>query len=349
MSGSMLQLLNEYGIWLVFVNVLIVQLGLPIPAVPTLVIAGAVAASGRIDLITVVAASVVASTLADYCWYLVGRRFGYRVLARLCRLSLAPDLCVRQAETNYQRWGASLLIFAKFIPGVATVAPPLAGVVHMGQRAFLLFAAVGGLLWAGTFVATGYVLNSQLGMMLGLFGRLGHYVTLAIALSLTVYILYRLGQRKRLLKTFEMTRIHAEDVRSLFLAPRKPVLIDVRSAVARRLDGRRVPGAIPFDVSELDRVVSVIPRDAHLIVFCACPNEVSAAYMASQLTGRGYRHVSPLKNGIDGWVDAGLPVERDEASKSISDGVLALVQEALDGSGRRRCLPDLRQARVGMS
>jgi membrane protein DedA with SNARE-associated domain len=101
-------------------------------------IAGAVAALGGMHLVTVVAASVFASTLADCCWYLVGRRFGYRVLANLCRLLLAPDLCVRQAETNYQRWGASLLIFAKFIPGVATVAPPLAGVVHMGQRAFLL-------------------------------------------------------------------------------------------------------------------------------------------------------------------------------------------------------------------
>jgi rhodanese-related sulfurtransferase len=211
----------------------------------------------------------------------------------------------------------------------------------MGQRAFLLFAGVGGLLWAGTFVATGYLLDSQSGSMLGLFGRLGHYLTLAIALSLTAYILYRLGQRKRLLKTFDMTRVRAEDVRGLFLAQRKPVLIDVRSAVARRLDGRRVPGAIPFDVSEFDRVVSVIPRDAHLIVFCACPDEVSAAYMASQLSGRGYRHVSPLKNGIDGWVNAGLPVERDAVSKETSGGVLALVQEAPDASGRRRCRSDV--------
>ncbi|MDB5791097.1 MAG: sulfurtransferase [Massilia sp.] len=324
MSDSMLQLLNEYGIWLVFVNVLIVQLGLPIPAVPTLVIAGALAASGGLDLVTVIAASVLASTLADYCWYLIGRRFGYRVLAKLCRLSLAPDFCVRQAETNYQRWGASLLIFAKFIPGVATVAPPLAGVVNMGQRPFLLSAALGGLLWAGAFIGIGYILDSQSGALIALLEGLGGYVLMAAVVSLSAYILYRFRQRKQLSKTFQMTRVTAEEAVQLMLDPKKPVLLDVRSAVARRLDGRRLPGAIHFDIGDLDRLGKTIPKDAHLIVFCACPNEVSAAYMALQLRELGYRSVSPLKDGIDGWSAAGLPIDTDAPSYETEPALYAL-------------------------
>lgn len=308
MPGSISSLLNEYGTLLLFVNVLLVQLGLPIPAVPALVIAGSLAAAGHLNPVLVIAAAVTASTLADYGWYLAGRRLGYTVLVILCRLSLSPDLCVRQAETSYERWGASLLLFAKFIPGVATIAPPLAGVLRMPRHVFLLYAGMGGVLWAGAFVALGYALGEQANMVIALLESLGHYTTLAAAAVLAAYLLYRLFQRKRLLSMFAATRMSAEQVLQLLSAPTRPVLIDVRSAIARNLDGRRLPGALAFDVTELDKIVRTIPKDSHLVVFCACPNEVSAAHMATRLRQLGYLHVSPLKDGIDGWARAGLPI-----------------------------------------
>lgn len=308
MPGSMPSLLNEYGALLLFVNVLLVQLGLPIPAVPALVIAGGLAAAGQFNPVLIIAAAVTASTLADYGWYLAGRRMGYTVLIILCRLSLSPDLCVRQAETSYDRWGPSLLLLAKFIPGLATIAPPLAGVLRMPRHVFLFFAGMGGLLWAGAFVALGYALDAQANIVLASLESFGHYTTLAAAAVLATYVLYRLVQRKRLLNMFEATRMSAEQVLQLLAAPTTPVLIDVRSPVARSLDGRRLPGALAFDVTELDKILRTIRKESHLVVFCACPNEVSAAHMATRLRQLGYLHVSPLKDGIDGWARAGLPV-----------------------------------------
>lgn len=199
MPDSLSSLLNEYGILLLFVNVLLVQLGLPIPAVPFLVVAGGLAAAGQLNPGLIIAAAVTASMLADYGWYLAGRRMGCKLLVILCRLSLSPDLCARQVQASYDRWGASLLLFGKFIPGVATIAPPLAGVLRMPCHVFLLYACIGGLLWAGTFVALGYALDSQAHIVFVLLDRFGHYVTLAAVAVLSSYILYRLLQRRRLL------------------------------------------------------------------------------------------------------------------------------------------------------
>lgn len=157
MQASMSGLLNEYGTLFLFVNVLLVQSGFPFPAVPFLVIAGGLAAAGRLDPLLIIAAAVTASMLADYGWYLAGRRFGHKLLARLCGLALSPKLCARRVEAGYVRWGGSLLLVAKFIPGVAMIVPPMAGVVHMPCHVFLLYAGIGALLWSGTFVALGYL------------------------------------------------------------------------------------------------------------------------------------------------------------------------------------------------
>jgi rhodanese-related sulfurtransferase len=141
---------------------------------------------------------------------------------------------------------------------------------------------------------------------------------------LSAYLLYRFHQRKELSKSFQMTRVTAAEAVRMMQAPKKPVLLDVRSAVARDLDRRRLRGAIHVDIGDLDTLAKTIPKDDHLIVFCACPNEVSAAYMALQLRELGYRSVSPLKNGIDGWSAAGLPVDTDAASCEMAAARYAL-------------------------
>ena len=138
-----------YGVTLVFLNVLAEQLGAPIPAVPALVIAGALTRSGRMSSTHVLIAAVIASLIADYIWYELGRRYGYRILRTLCRISLSPDSCVRDTEARFERWGLKSLLVAKFIPGFSTVAPPLAGAARQSRIAFLIYDAFGALLWAG--------------------------------------------------------------------------------------------------------------------------------------------------------------------------------------------------------
>ncbi|NMG77625.1 DedA family protein, partial [Aromatoleum diolicum] len=130
------------AVWVVFANVLLQQLGLPVPAVPTLLVAGSLAASSG-QAGTMLVAAVAASVIADWIWYLAGRAFGYRVLSGLCRLSLNPDSCVSQTEARFVRWGVWSLVVAKFIPGFSTVAPPIAGSLRMPLTGFLLAAGAG--------------------------------------------------------------------------------------------------------------------------------------------------------------------------------------------------------------
>jgi membrane protein DedA with SNARE-associated domain/rhodanese-related sulfurtransferase len=307
MPELILRLLNEYGTLLVFVNVLLVQLGLPVPAVPGLVIAGGLAAAGRLDPFLVVAAAVIASALADYVWYLAGRRLGYTVLTLLCRLSMSPVLCVRKVEMKYEQWGPGVLVCAKFIPGAATIAPPLAGVLHMPPQVFLLYASMGALLWAGTFVALGYALDVHADIVITALENYSAYVILAAGVVSSIMLL-RSARCRHLLNTVDVTRISAEQVQKLLLTRADAVLIDVRSPFVRDFDGRQLPGARVFDVSELEKAIRSVPKQSHLIIFCACPDERSSAQVAKELRNLGYMHLSILKDGIDGWAQAGLPV-----------------------------------------
>ncbi|HWN30375.1 MAG TPA: DedA family protein, partial [Burkholderiales bacterium] len=156
---SITTLAEQYGVGLIFLNVLLDQLGVPLPALPTLIVAGALVADGRLSGFAVLGVTVVASALADTVWYLAGWRYGNKVMSTLCRISLSPDSCVRQAEVRFERWGASLLIFAKFVPLVATIAPPLAGAMRVGWPTFLLFSTLAATLWGMAGIGAGLLLH----------------------------------------------------------------------------------------------------------------------------------------------------------------------------------------------
>src|SRR5882762_5136513 len=129
--NNLIMMIQQYGAGFVFLNVLALQAGLPVPAYPTLIVAGAYAAMGGSPLWELVAVGVAAAVIADTGWYLAGRRFGTAILRTLCRVSLSPDACVRQTESIFERFGARAMLFAKFIPGFASVATGLAGAVRM--------------------------------------------------------------------------------------------------------------------------------------------------------------------------------------------------------------------------
>src|SRR6266536_5549645 len=145
----------KYGLSLIFVNVLLEQLGLPIPAIPVLLVAGALAVEKDLSAPRVLLVAVLASLLADASWFLLGRRYGFRILKTLCRVSLSPDSCVRQTTSIFEKWGMPSLVVAKFVPGFSTVAPPLAGAIRARLLPFLLYDGAGALVWAGAGVAAG--------------------------------------------------------------------------------------------------------------------------------------------------------------------------------------------------
>lgn len=266
--SALVGLIAAYGLALVFANVLAEQLGLPIPALPTLVVAGALAAEGKFSAPLVLLTAVAASVIADLIWYELGRRQGHRVLKTLCRISLSPDTCVRQTERYFERWGLPSLLVAKFIPGFSTVAPPLAGAFRSSRAAFLFFDACGAVLWAGTGIAAGMLFHRAIDRALEKLASVGAWALVLLAGALAAFIAVKWWRRRRFFEALRAARISVEELRRLMDDGKSPVVLDVRSNSALKADPRRVPGAEMFAVSEIDRRVAALPRDREIILYC---------------------------------------------------------------------------------
>jgi membrane protein DedA with SNARE-associated domain/rhodanese-related sulfurtransferase len=298
--------LARYGVPLVGLNVFLQQLGLPIPAVPTMMVAGALAADGRIFGPGVFGISVLASVVADALWFLAGRRYGYPVLRLLCRVSLTPDTCVRQTEGIFERYGFYSLVVSKFVPGFSTVAPPVAGALRMAFGQFLLAAFASAALWVGAAMAVGLVFATQIEAVLAWIGRHGVLAALALLALLALSIAWKAVQRWRLARFVEGTKIEPDELAQALSHDDPPLVVDIGSRLAHE-SRPHLPGALLMD---LDGVASHdFPRDRSIVFYCACPNEVSAKRATQLLLARGYADVRPLIGGLDGWMAAGLPVE----------------------------------------
>ena len=309
---AIIALAEQHGVGLIFLNVLLNQLGLPVPALPTLAVAGALVADGRLSGFAVLSVTVVASALADTVWYLAGWRYGNKVMRILCRISLSPDSCVRQTEVRFERWGASLLIFAKFVPLVAMITPPLAGAMRVGWPTFLLFSTLAAVLWGTGGIGAGLLFHAQIEYVLAGLEDMGRWSPILIGVILAAYVLVKDLQRRRFFKMLRMARITVGELQALIQAGGKPTIIDVRSPGARAHDGRRIPGALLVDMAEPAKEFPEfpeLPTDRDVIVYCTCPNEASAARVAKSLMTRGFTRVRPLLGGLDAWVEAGLSVD----------------------------------------
>jgi membrane protein DedA with SNARE-associated domain/rhodanese-related sulfurtransferase len=299
----LVSLIEQFGLLAVFVNVLVEQLGAPIPAYPTLVITGALLRGSSYSPWMLLLTAVCAALIADFAWYFAGKRYGRIVMGVLCRISLSPDSCVRQTEGVYMRWGASSLLVAKFIPGFASIGSALAGTAGTGIATFLLFDCLGAALWAGSAIWLGSLFSSTVDDLLNVLESLGKWGLLLLAFALAVFIAHKWLQRDRFIKSLRMARISVDELHQLHLTGAAPVIVDVRPALAQH-EGR-IPGAMAISLEEMDKLTLDMPQDSEVIVYCACPNEASAARVAKQLMQKGYTRVRPLTGGIDAWVAAG--------------------------------------------
>ena len=314
MSHHLALLVGQYGLLIVGMNVLLDQIGLPIPAVPTLVVAGAVAANGNLALVPLFLLSVGACVAPDCGWYLVGQIYGIRVLKTLCRISLEPDSCVSQTQARFELWGVKSLVIAKFVPGLAIIAPPMAGAMRIGWVKFIALSAVGAALWSGSALAAGMLFSSQIDALLSHLDRIGVAAGLVIAGLLAAYIAFKWWERARFLAALRMARISVADLYELVQAGAAPIIVDVRSPTARTLEPRWIPGAIHVPIDAVGRHVRDLPRDRDIILYCTCPNEASAARVAKILLSHGFKKVRPLLGGLDAWIAAGHSVETTDGA-----------------------------------
>jgi len=307
----LLTLIEQYGLWLVFANVLALQCGLPVPAYPTLIVVGAMTARGDITVAQVIAVSTAASLIADFAWYFAGAGHGRRVLRLMCRLSLSPDSCVRQTENIYERWGAPSLVVAKFVPGFAAVATSMAGMVRTRLASFALFDTIGAVLWSGVAVALGWVFRNAVNDVLAVLAAAGHWGLIALLVALAVFIAVKALQRYQLIRSLRMSRVSVDELNDLLNQQTPPLIVDVRSRSSQKRG--RIPGAVWIDSHAFDeslRAGGLSERTGQdVIVYCDCPNEASAAVVAKKLMRVGFKRVRPLGGGIDAWIEKGYGVE----------------------------------------
>jgi membrane protein DedA with SNARE-associated domain/rhodanese-related sulfurtransferase len=299
----------DYRILMITANVLANQLGLPVPVIPTLIVAGAWAAQGTISPPALFASAIVACVAADSVWFLAGRIYGNGVMKLLCRISLTPDSCVSDTQSRFERWGANALLVAKFVPGLALIAPPLAGATKMGWLRFVAFSTAGSAAWVGVIVTCGMLFRRQIEQIMPRIADFGAAAASTIGVLLVAYIGYKWWERRRFYSVLRMARINVGELYGMMGAGQPPLIVDVRSPTALTVDPRRIPGALNVPLLQVEQHVRDLSRDREIVAYCTCPNEASAAQVAKLLMNSGFRKVRPLQGGLDAWIAAGYAVE----------------------------------------
>lgn len=308
-----LEFFVHYASGILFLWVLVEQLGVPIPSVPVLLTAGTLSATHRISPSAALLSVLAACVLADSMWYLLGRRYGNAVLKLLCRLSFEAATCVTRTEGYFHRRGAVTLLFAKFVPGLSTVAAPIAGQTGMPYARFLLYDLAGSIVWAAAYLAAGFFFGDVAQRSQRFFTLLGHFAVLIFVLMVLGLMAYKVWkQRSFLLSVRELRLEPAELFDMIQTAERQgnipPFIVDLRHPLDYLPDPRVVPGSVRVSPTNLTAHAKDLPRDRDLILYCTCPSEETSAKVALQLHKLGISRVRPLRGGFEGWRDAGFPL-----------------------------------------
>ena len=300
-------LLNEQNVyWILWLNTLLHELGVPVPMTPTAMVAGARVVTGGVSPILLVLSIVVAMTLGNAAWFAAGRRYGSAVLKLLCRVSISPDTCVARTEGTFGRWGWSALVIGRFLPGVTLVAPPLAGALGMPWSKFLLltsgrFRAV----WCrGRRPGNAAARSDRSTAVSGLDVRLGSggdIDRVACGLHRVALVASPNGARGRHTAHRRARAARVDRGRRTARADRRPC------PRCNELDQRRIPGASIMHLDEIEAGKFTGARDRQIVVYCSCPNEASAAKAVRLLHRHGYLRARPLRGGLDAWFASEQP------------------------------------------
>ena len=266
---ELLSFLERHGYALLFGVLFLEQSGLPLPAMPLLLAVGALAGQGKLNLVVGVAAAVAACLLADLIWFQVGRARGRSILRVLCRVSLEPDTCVRATEDAFDRYGKGTLLIAKFVPGLNTVAPPLAALSGMSVRTFLLLDALGAFVYAAVFAGLGWIFHREVEKLSAALADLGSRVFWLMAAALAVYLGIKLLQRNLLIRRFRLSRIEPEELEGMMREGVELAVVDLRHPLELETEGAKLPGALVFRPDEIEVRHLEIPRGRDVVLYCS--------------------------------------------------------------------------------
>jgi membrane protein DedA with SNARE-associated domain/rhodanese-related sulfurtransferase len=298
----------KYGYWILFLWVLIEQLGVPVPSVPLLLAAGTLTSTHRMSLPLVLIAVVLGSLISDSLWYWMGKRYGGAVVKLLCRLSMESNTCVRKTENYFSKHGAGALVVAKFIPGLGTVAAPIAGQTGMEYRLFAIYDTAGILLWAVAFTLGGRFFGDLLKRDANALAWAARFGFLLFVLLLLSFFVWRFFRQRAFLREIRMARLDPKELKAMLDRDQPVYIVDLRHPLDYLPDPRTLPGAVLLSPDKLLEHCSEIPRDRDVVLFCTCPSEATAAKMAFAIRKLGVYRVRPLLGGFDEWKRLDYPL-----------------------------------------
>lgn len=302
-------ILLTYGYFLLFGWVLVEQFGIPLPATPVLLAAGALSAENQLSFSLSLLLAVVATLIADNSWFFIGRRYGHHVMRILCKLSLEPTTCVRQTQDSFTRRGGVTLMVAKFVPGLATLAPPVAGKSGMAYGSFLFFDGIGASLWVGALLTAGRLFGDLLQRNPKMLDWVGNFSGALLGLGIVGFLVARYIRRRMILKKWAESRLEPHELKSWLDAGEPVYIVDLRSLADLEEEPFTLPGAHHYSAKSLAERRNEIPADHEIVLYCNCPSEATAAKTALALHRLGIEGMRPLRGGYDEWKRLGFPLQ----------------------------------------
>ncbi|MBV8675381.1 MAG: VTT domain-containing protein [Acidobacteriaceae bacterium] len=303
-----LEFFLHYAYLILFLWVLVEQLGAPIPSVPVMLTAGTLTATHQLSLPLVLISVVLGSLVSDSVWYVMGKRYGGTVVKLLCRLSMERASCVRRTEVYFTKHGAGALVLAKFVPGLGSVAAPIAGQTGMKYRFFAVFDTAGILLWAVTVTLCGRFFGDVLKRNPNALAWVEHFAFFLFVLLLLGFFVWRFLRQRAFLREIRMARLEPDELKKMLDREQPVYIVDLRHPLDYLPDPRTLPGAILLSPDALVQQADAIPRDRDVVLFCTCPSEATAAKMALTIRKLGVYRVRPLRGGFDEWKRLGYPL-----------------------------------------
>jgi membrane protein DedA with SNARE-associated domain/rhodanese-related sulfurtransferase len=307
-----------YGYLLLFAWVLVEQFGVPLPATPVLLAAGALTAEHELSFPLALLAGLAAALIADTAWFFAGRRYGHHVLRLLCKLSMEPTICVRRTQDSFGRRREITLMIAKFVPGLATLAPPVAGENGMPYGRFLFFDAVGAAAWLSVLLALGRFFGDLLKRDTSVLDWAGRFSGALLVLGILGFLVGRVVRRRMVIKNLVAARVEPEELKRRLDAGESIYIVDLRHPLELLPDPFTLPGALHVSPEALAARQSEIPRDRDIVLYCTCPSEATAAKTAMTLHKLGIDRVRPLRGGFDEWKRLGFPLQAIPATSPFA-------------------------------
>jgi len=302
--NTLIELVQAYGLWIIFLITLFQSIGLPLPAFAILIVTAAVTPAKAFDIISLLMTATWGSLIGDIVLYFAGKRLGTGVLGKLCRISLSPDSCVKSSGDIFNRYGPPALTVVKFVPGLSTLAPVVAGVYAMPIFSFIAFSLIAAAFYSMAAISLGVLFRHEIGSLIATLTQFGKLGVLIVIIAFAIYLFAKWLQRYLLIRQFKTDRVTVNDLLELIQERSGHIIFDARPEDQRTRNGF-IPGSIPINDINLSEIASLYAAYDEIIVYCSCPNELTAAKYAQKLRRTGLKRIRPLLGGLDEWSKSG--------------------------------------------